>query len=85
MHLPETRTTLEDYLAGINALYEAGAFRRFGLSNYDPQDVEEVIRVCKEHNYVLPTVYQGQHRTHLIAPRPLPSFPSPASSPLDHA
>lgn len=48
-------------LAGIDELYQAGSFQRFGLSNYDPEGVEDVIRVCKEHNFVLPTVYQGNY------------------------
>ena len=34
-------------------------FKRFGLSNFTAEEVDEVIRVAKEKNYVLPSVYQG--------------------------
>lgn len=59
MHLPERRTSLEDTFAGINELYQQGAFRRLGLSNYTPEEVEEVVRLSKERGWVAPTVYQG--------------------------
>jgi len=50
----------EQYLAGINTLYvKHKAFRRFGLSNYSAEQVQEVYDYCKEQGYVLPTVYQG--------------------------
>lgn len=38
-----------------------GAFRRFGLSNFLPAEVEEIVQICKEKSYVLPTVYQGSY------------------------
>lgn len=52
---------MESTLAGINKLHQKGAFKRFGLSNYSPQDVEKVYEHCKEKGYVLPTVYQGNY------------------------
>ena len=45
----------------MNELHKRGRFRRFGLSNYKPGEVEEVVRVCKEHNFVPPTVFQGNY------------------------
>lgn len=61
LHSPEPRVPFEDTLAGINELYKAGAFRRFGLSNFTPDEVEEVIRISNERGYVLPSVYQGNY------------------------
>ncbi|KAE9363955.1 aldehyde reductase [Stipitochalara longipes BDJ] len=61
LHAPDPRTPLEDTLAGVNELYAAGVFKRFGLSNFTAADVENTIRISKEHNYVLPTVYQGNY------------------------
>lgn len=58
-HAPDPKLPLEDTLAGVNELYKAGAFKRFGLSNFMAEDVENVMRISKEHNYVLPSVYQG--------------------------
>ncbi|KAF3760045.1 Aldo/keto reductase [Cryphonectria parasitica EP155] len=61
MHCPDLRVPLEETLAGIDSLYQSGAFRRFGLSNYTAEQVEEVIRVCNSHGYVLPSAYQGNY------------------------
>lgn len=52
---------LEETLEGIDELYKQGRFRRFGLSNFLPNEVEDVIRVAQEKGYVLPTVYQGNY------------------------
>ncbi|KAI9337108.1 hypothetical protein DFJ73DRAFT_798502 [Zopfochytrium polystomum] len=62
IHAPDRKTPpIADTLAGIDALYKQGRFRRFGLSNFFPTEVEEVVRVAKEHGYVVPTVYQGNY------------------------
>lgn len=59
--MPDRSANLADTLAGIQALYEAGSFKRFGLSNFFAKEVEEVYNLCKEKGYVLPTVYQGNY------------------------
>ncbi|KAJ7770056.1 NADP-dependent oxidoreductase domain-containing protein [Mycena metata] len=46
---------------GINTAYTAGRFRRFGLSNFTPADVQRVYNMCNEKGYPLPTVYQGTY------------------------
>ncbi|KAH8806170.1 putative aldehyde reductase [Xylogone sp. PMI_703] len=61
IHVPDYDTPLEDTLAGINELYQAGKFKRFGLSNFSVAEVEEVIKIAKQHNYVLPSVYQSNY------------------------
>jgi aflatoxin B1 aldehyde reductase len=38
-----------------------GKIKSFGLSNYSMQQVVEIIDICKQNNYVLPTVYQVCH------------------------
>lgn len=52
---------MADTLAGIQAVFEAGMFERFGLSNYHAHEVEAVYNHCKEKDYVLPSVYQGNY------------------------
>lgn len=59
--MPDRKHPLEDTLAGINELYKAGKFKRLGLSNFYASEVEDVIRISKENNFVLPTVYQGNY------------------------
>ncbi|KAI3152085.1 hypothetical protein CBS147325_1888 [Penicillium roqueforti] len=61
MHAPERRSSLEDLLASIDSAHKAGKFKRFGLSNYLAEEVEEVVRICCEKNYVVPSVYQGSY------------------------
>ncbi|CAI7586711.1 unnamed protein product [Penicillium glandicola] len=61
MHAPERRSSTEDLLASIDSAYQAGKFKRFGLSNYLAEEVEEVVRICREKNYVVPSVYQGNY------------------------
>lgn len=61
MHAPDHETPIKETLSGINELYKTGAFRRFGLSNFNAEEVEEVIKVVKENDFVLPSVYQGNY------------------------
>ncbi|KAJ5763866.1 hypothetical protein N7533_002547 [Penicillium manginii] len=61
IHAPYRGVPVERILYGINDLYKEGKFKRFGLSNFKADEVEEVIRVAKENNFVLPTVYQGNY------------------------
>jgi aflatoxin B1 aldehyde reductase len=42
-------------------VYKTGAFKRFGLSNYAPSDVQKAYDICKKNNWVLPTCYQGNY------------------------
>jgi aryl-alcohol dehydrogenase-like predicted oxidoreductase len=61
IHAPDRRASLAELLDGLNTLYEAGKFKRLGLSNFLPEEVEEVVRISKQKNYVLPSVYQGNY------------------------
>ncbi|KAJ3017460.1 hypothetical protein HKX48_003529 [Thoreauomyces humboldtii] len=61
IHSPDRRLEWKETLAGINDLHKQGAFKRFGISNFLPAEVEEVVRVAKENNFVLPSVYQGNY------------------------
>ena len=59
MHAPDRETPLSETCAGINDAYKEGLFKRFGLSNYSPEDVQAVYDECKKNDWVLPSVYQG--------------------------
>jgi aflatoxin B1 aldehyde reductase len=61
IHAPVSDIPLDDTLAGINEAHKAGIFRRFGLSNYTPEDVQRVYNFAKEKGYPLPEVYQGNY------------------------
>lgn len=61
LHSPDAETPLEETLSAINELYQAGKFKRFGLSNFLPEQVQEAYDVAKAKGWVLPTVYQGNY------------------------
>ncbi|GLA19264.1 hypothetical protein AnigIFM62618_006933 [Aspergillus niger] len=61
LHCPNRNTDLEDTLSSVNELYNRGKFVKFGLSSFLPHEVEEVIRVARENDCILPTVYQGSY------------------------
>lgn len=46
-------------MEAINKEYQAGRFKRFGLSNYKASEVDEIVEICKTNGWVMPTVYQG--------------------------
>ena len=47
IHGPDLNTPLAETYGGINKIYKAGHFARFGLSNYLPDEVEAVYEHCK--------------------------------------
>ncbi|KAJ3543185.1 hypothetical protein NM208_g3704 [Fusarium decemcellulare] len=61
LHSPDPSIPIEETLAGIQDLYEAGAFRRFGISNYTAEEVRKIYKYQNEKDWILPTVYQGNY------------------------
>jgi len=61
LHAPDTSIPWEDTLAGIDEAHKKGIFKRFGLSNFTPDQVQQVYNLAKEKGYPLPKVYQGNY------------------------
>ena len=61
IHAPETSIPIEETLEGINEAYKKGVFRRFGLSNYAAEQVQQIYDICKAKGYPLPQVFQGNY------------------------
>ncbi|TLD33448.1 hypothetical protein PspLS_01552 [Pyricularia sp. CBS 133598] len=61
IHAPDTRVPWKDTLAGLNELYKQGAFKRLGVSNFRANQIDEIVQVAKENNFVVPSVYQGNY------------------------
>lgn len=61
LHSPDAETPLTETLAAVQEVYDAGKFKRFGLSNFLPEQVQEAHDICKSKGYVLPSVYQGNY------------------------
>ncbi|XP_074162180.1 aflatoxin B1 aldehyde reductase member 4-like [Sminthopsis crassicaudata] len=61
LHAPDHNTPVEETLRACNELYQEGKFVELGLSNYAAWEVAEICTLCKNHGWVLPTVYQGMY------------------------
>lgn len=61
LHAPDASVPLEETLEAINEVHKNGWFKRFGLSNYSAEEVQQVYDLAKSKGYVLPSVYQGNY------------------------
>lgn len=61
IHAPVPSLQPADYAHTFDEMYRAGSFRRFGISNFTPEETRALYDYCKEHGLVLPTVYQGNY------------------------
>ncbi|KAH7135123.1 NADP-dependent oxidoreductase domain-containing protein [Dendryphion nanum] len=61
LHAPDESVPIEETLDGINEVYKKGIFKRFGLSNFSAEQVQEVYDIAKSKGYVVPSVYQGNY------------------------
>jgi len=46
-HMPDAVTPLEEQAAAMDEAYRAGKFKRFGISNYPPQQIEELMEIVE--------------------------------------
>ncbi|KAI3391565.1 hypothetical protein diail_7143 [Diaporthe ilicicola] len=61
IHAPDHALPLSDWVPSVHTLYKQGKFRRFGVSNFSPEDTRALHGYCSVNGYVLPTVYQGTY------------------------
>ncbi len=61
LHQPDLNTPITESLEALNQHYQAGKFKRFGLSNYAAWQVAEIAGICEKRGYMMPTVYQGMY------------------------
>jgi aflatoxin B1 aldehyde reductase len=66
-HGPDRQTPLEESCKAMQQLYTEGKIARFAISNFNPQEVEEIYDVCKKNSWVLPCIYQGDRYTHIVS------------------
>ncbi|KAF8211059.1 Aldo/keto reductase [Mycena galopus ATCC 62051] len=59
LHAPDRTVPYEVTLKAVDELYREGHFKRWGMSHYVAWEVAEIVGICKQHGYVLPSVYQG--------------------------
>ena len=46
-HMPDAVTPLEEQAAAMDEAYRAGKFKRFGISNFAPQQIEELMEIVE--------------------------------------
>ncbi|EED16246.1 aldo/keto reductase, putative [Talaromyces stipitatus ATCC 10500] len=61
LHDPDRTTPFEETCEAMDKACLEGKFRRFGLSNHKPEEIERVVKICEENGYVKPSVYQGHY------------------------
>jgi len=61
IHAPDDSIPIAEWLPTINDLHKEGLFKRFGLSNFKPEDVRSIYDHCKKEGFVLPSAYQGNY------------------------
>ncbi|CAK7210712.1 hypothetical protein SBRCBS47491_000869 [Sporothrix bragantina] len=59
LHVPERTTPFADTLAAMTAFQKEGKFKKLGISNYRPDEVEELVKIAAEKNLIKPAVFQG--------------------------
>ena len=47
LHAPDRTVPFEETCRAINDAFVEGKFERFGLSNYTPEEVEQIIQICE--------------------------------------
>ncbi|KAI9927519.1 hypothetical protein MW887_003137 [Aspergillus wentii] len=61
IHFPDMATPLNEQAETFDSLYKAGKFKNLGVSNFQPELLQEFIGICEANGYVKPTVYQGDY------------------------
>jgi aflatoxin B1 aldehyde reductase len=51
----------ENWVPTIDKLHKEGVFRRFGISNFSPEETRTLYNYSKANGLILPTVYQGNY------------------------
>ena len=59
LHFPDPATPVENVLEAMADLHSQGKFTELGLSNFPAWMVTDAWHLCKDHGWVLPTVYEG--------------------------
>ncbi|SCH80110.1 L-glyceraldehyde 3-phosphate reductase [uncultured Clostridium sp.] len=59
LHFPDLNTPVESVLEACAVLYDQGKYKELGLSNFPAWLAADVYHKCREHGWVLPTVYEG--------------------------
>lgn len=60
-HEPDRSTPIEESLAAMHELHQAGKIKRFGVSNYAAWQIEMIAEHCRAEGYLAPTISQQMY------------------------
>ena len=60
MHRDDPDTPLEESIATMAGLIEAGKVRHWGFSNFEPDDIHRMIALCDDNGWPRPVIAQPQ-------------------------
>jgi aflatoxin B1 aldehyde reductase len=61
LHFPDRSVPLSDPVSTLSDAVRQGQAKRWGLSNYTVEDLGEILRLCDEHGWVKPGVFQDAY------------------------
>ncbi|KAA8642736.1 uncharacterized protein ATNIH1004_009488 [Aspergillus tanneri] len=61
IHWPDPETPLKDQAETLDSLHKTGKFKNLGVSNFQPDLLQEFLDICEANGYVKPTIYQGDY------------------------
>ncbi|KAK9353774.1 NADP-dependent oxidoreductase domain-containing protein [Lipomyces doorenjongii] len=59
LHAPDRTVSFEESHKAMNELYKQGKFERFGISNYQPDEILGFVERAKKYGWVAPSSYEG--------------------------
>ena len=59
LHCPDNETNIFETLETCDELYRKNKFNKLGISNFSKDQVEEILNICNEYDFIKPSVYQG--------------------------
>lgn len=60
-HAPDPSTPLTSPASAFHAAVTDGHATQWGISNYRLDQIQALLQICDEHNWIRPAVYQGQY------------------------
>ncbi|KAG9501663.1 hypothetical protein J7337_007354 [Fusarium musae] len=61
LHQPDRATELKEACEAMDQAHKEGKIKYWGISKHSAQEVEAIVKICQEHNFVKPSVYQGEY------------------------
>jgi len=61
LHQPDRATDLKEACEAMEQAHKEGKIKCWGISKHTAQEVETIVKICQEHDFVKPSVYQGEY------------------------